>query len=330
MFKRISISILILAAITIGVFVVGPTEPVVLEAKFDTAQLGSGTGSEIDAYLKKSEATVADIKPGAQKQVVWFDPATKSKQPYSLVYLHGFSATSYEIRPVPELIAKELPANIVYTRFKGHGRTGDAMAEATVNDWMQDAAEALAIGRATGEKVVVLATSTGATIATLAARRPELVKDVASFVMVAPNYAVQAAGASILTMPWARQILPKLFGSHRRWEPKNEEQQQWWSTRYPTVALLPMQAAVSTAATVDFEDMNIPVLTIFHPGDGVVKSETTREIMKRWGSKTKAKAEIFEVTTSGDPSNHVIAGDILSPENSQPVATKAIEWIKAQ
>ena len=139
---------------------------------FDPAAIGN----DIDGYLAKREANYSDIKPGAQKQMIWLDPATKSKSPYSVVYIHGFSASLAEVRPVPDLVAKEIGANLFYTRLTGHGRTGDAMAEAKVNDWYNDVAEALAIGRATGGKVIVIATSTGGTLATWAATQPKLMK----------------------------------------------------------------------------------------------------------------------------------------------------------
>ena len=42
------------------------------------------------------------------------------------------------------------------------------MADGSVNAWINDYAEAIAIGRAIGDKVVVIGTSTGASLATFA------------------------------------------------------------------------------------------------------------------------------------------------------------------
>ena len=58
-----------------------------------------------------------------------------------------------------------LGANLFYTRLTGHGQDGAAMAEGSVNAWINDYAEAMAIGRAIGDKVVVIGTSTGASLA---------------------------------------------------------------------------------------------------------------------------------------------------------------------
>ena len=100
--------------------------------------------------------------------------AAETKAPLSIVYLHGFSASSEEIRPVPDDVAAALGANLVHTRFKGHGRDGDAMAEGSVPTWMADAVEALAVARRVGKKVMIMSTSTGGTLAALALHRPEL------------------------------------------------------------------------------------------------------------------------------------------------------------
>ena len=61
------------------------------------------------------------------------------------------------------------------------------MAEGSVNAWINDYAEAIAIGRAIGDKVVVIGTSTGASLATWAASQPDLRDDVATIIAISPN-----------------------------------------------------------------------------------------------------------------------------------------------
>ena len=92
--------------------------------------------------------------------MVWHD-TVGAKTKTSIVVMHGFSATSEEIRPLPDLVAKELGANIYFMRFKGHGRDGNALASATAGDWLEDTAEAMEIGRRIGEKVIIIGTSMG-------------------------------------------------------------------------------------------------------------------------------------------------------------------------
>ena len=70
-----------------------------------------------------------DIRPGLQKEIVWANPATKTKTPLAIVYIHGFSASKGEVRPLPDKVASALGANLFFTRLTGHGEDGAAMAE---------------------------------------------------------------------------------------------------------------------------------------------------------------------------------------------------------
>ena len=47
------------------------------------------------------------------------------------------AATSEEVRPLPEDVAKSLGANLYFTRLAGHGRGDLPMSEPSMNDWMQ-------------------------------------------------------------------------------------------------------------------------------------------------------------------------------------------------
>jgi hypothetical protein len=78
----------------------------------------------------------------------------------AIVYVHGFSASKAEVRPLPDRVAAALHANLFFTRLTGHGQDGTAMAKGSINAWVNNHAEAIAIDRAIGERVVVIGTST--------------------------------------------------------------------------------------------------------------------------------------------------------------------------
>lgn len=178
-------------------FLAGPRVPVSTEIVFDPESLGD----DLDSYLNQQEAAYGDIRPGLEKSIVWADPAAKSKTAVSVVYIHGFSASSGELRPVPDRVARAFGANLYFARLSGHGRDGPAMMEASVNDWINDAAEAIAIGRRLGDRVIMMGTSTGATLTAWTLTQQALARDVAAIVLVSPNFGVRAAGSGILTVP---------------------------------------------------------------------------------------------------------------------------------
>ncbi|MGZ3329056.1 MAG: hypothetical protein ACXU85_18030, partial [Xanthobacteraceae bacterium] len=70
---------------------------------------------DLDLYLVRREAQHADVKPEQGKTIIWNDPATRSKTPLSLVYIHGFSASRKDIAPVIETLAGTLGANAFLT-----------------------------------------------------------------------------------------------------------------------------------------------------------------------------------------------------------------------
>ena len=89
----------------------GPREPAPLDMYFDTAQFDNG----VAAHFARTEARFDDITPGTEKRVIWAgEPEARTE--WSVLYVHGFSATSEEIRPVPDRVAQALGANLILSR----------------------------------------------------------------------------------------------------------------------------------------------------------------------------------------------------------------------
>ena len=231
----------LLALLVLGgmAWIFAPVEPVDRAISFDPASLGD----DLDAYLLASEQQFADIIPGAAKRIVW--AGTKgAKTPLAVIYLHGFSASAEEIRPVPDQIAAALGANLYFARLAGHGRGSAAMAEPLAGDWIEDLAEAMAIGRRLGDRVLVIATSTGGTLAAIGAADPALSDGLAGIVMISPNFGVKPLAGKILDLPFARNWGPLVAGATRSFVPANEGQAKYWTTSYPTSAAIGNRAVV--------------------------------------------------------------------------------------
>lgn len=287
---------------------------------FDAAALAGG----VAPYLSAAEARYPDVKPGLEKRVVWHG-APETRTPWSVVFVHGFSGASEEIRPVPDRVAEALGANLHFTRLAGHGRPGAAMGEATLSDWMADLAEALAIGRAIGGRVLVIAVSTGATLATLAAHDP-MAQGVAGMAFVSPNFRVRNPAARLLDWPLARHWLPLFAGRELGFTPHNDGHARHWTTRYPAVAVFPMAEALRAARRLPHEAAGLPALFLFDDGDRIVDHARTRAVADRWG----APSELCPLSAGpgDDPDRHVIAGAILSPAMTGPVTERIRAWAR--
>lgn len=305
------------------IFMTGPREVMDRTITFVAAEMGD----DLDVYLAKREAAIPGIRPGAEAEIIWADPTARSKTELSFVYLHGFSASKEEIRPVPDRVAAAFGANLFYARLRGHGRDGEALASATAGQWWNDTVEALEIGRRLGERVIVIGASTGATLATLALADPEVSRNIVGFVAVSPNYEFHGAPLAVLTMPYAREILPPIMGERREWEPVSEDQGLWWTTSYPSVAVLPMAATVSAAKGLDFGRISRPALMIFDDDDQVVNHVITRQVAVQWGADVSILSPASNAVEA--PSRHIIVGDIMGPRLTEPVTTAIVEWVKA-
>lgn len=317
-------ALLTLVGLAGALWVFGPYEPAALKGEFDPRKFGEG----VQVYFESVESAYNDITPGVAKRVVWQPGAYEQRTLVSVLYIHGFSATSEEIRPVPDDLANALGANLVYTRLQGHGRGSAPMGEATVAGWMADVAEGLAAARAVGERVVILATSTGGTLAVAAAMDPDLSQDIAAMILVSPNFGVNDPLAFMLTWPAARYWLPLVLGETRSFEPANAQQAIYWTKSYPVTAVLPMAALVQAVADLDVSQIAIPVLFRLSDDDQVVRPDVTRALAGRWGGP--AVVQPVTMGPGDDPSSHVIAGAIMSPGQTEAAVADMLDWLAAQ
>lgn len=311
------LSLLIIALVV--VFALGPKPDTNAEITFEASSIGEN----LDIYLQERESKIANLVEGAQKEIIWADPTAKSQTKISFVYIHGFSATKHEIRPVSDKIADTLESNIFYTRLKGHGRDGEGLAEATLQDWMNDYAEAIAIGERLGEKIILISASTGGSLTTLGLLNSELTKNIVGTVMISPNYEAQGIPTWLANIPWAEKILPAVAGANRSWEPINEDHGKWWTTSYPSKAIFPMTSLLKVLKSIDKSSIETPAFFIYSPDDKVIVAEEAAKAASEWGGPVK----IVTVSQSSDPFNHVLAGDILSPGNTNMIVYEIIAWL---
>ena len=276
--------------------------------------------SDLEGWLAAGEARVPDLRPGEEKEIVWFDPAARVRTPLSVVYVHGFSADRHELDPVPADVARGLGANLFHTRLAGHGATPASLGAARAEDWLHDVAEAVAVGAAIGDRVILMGTSTGGTLALWAASRKAWDVPLAALVLVSPNLGPASPLADLLLWPWGNLIVRLVEGEERCFEPANAGQALHWTTCYPSRALLPMMALVHLVRTTDPGSIVTPTLVLLSPHDEVVSGEATRSFLLQGGGKLR---RFVELDGSTDPARHVLAGDILSPGMNE-VAVGAI------
>ena len=279
----------------------------------------------IEASLKAQEASQGDVRGGLEKAIIWGN-SPQERTDFSILYIHGFSASRGEVHPLPETVARAVNANIFYTRLPGHGRSEDAMGKPSLKEWYATLDEALEIGRIIGKKTIVLSCSTGGTLFIAGLREQARAKNIAGAVFMSPNFAVHNPNAWMGHLPFFRYWAHIVAGHRIGFEPRNELHSKYWTTQYPPKAIVPMMQLIKRVSKMDVSQIKIPALFIYSDDDTIVRSTETDKIYANWGGGVH---RISPKLNKGDDINaHVIAGDALSPSQSETLSQKIIDWIK--
>ncbi len=321
MWKRKWFKFLVVIIFILGVTYVAGPSPDAPEYNYDMPVVPSNSGS-LEKYIAEQEAQHR-IKPNNQARIVWLNDSLKNKTPYSIVYLHGFSASQEEGRPIHTNIAEKFGCNLYLSRLAEHGiDTIDPLKNLTPEKYWESAKQALAIGRKIGQKVIVMGTSTGGTLALkLAAEYPE---EVYALVLLSPNVAINNNKAFLLNNPWGLQIAR--FVTHDDYITASDNRdiyKQYWNWHYPLEATVQLQELIETTMVPEvFAKVKQPVLMLYYyrddiHQDSVVSVPAMLDMFNALGTPRQQKVK-QPITGAGD---HVIGSyiksqDLLSVQNA--------------
>ena len=197
---------------------------------------------ELNNYVAKKEARFPNIKPENHSKIIWADSTMHTKTKYSIVYLHGFSASAKEGDPIHEDLAAHYGANLYLPRLAKHGLIEEnTFLDLTVEELMDSAKEAIAIGKLLGEKVIVFSCSTGSTLGLfLTAGNP----DIAAIIMYSPNVDMHDERSETLVGPWGLEILRFMVGGDFRGFEANDEVKKYWNNHYRIEGLITLKSLI--------------------------------------------------------------------------------------
>lgn len=295
----------------IGVYFVGPK---VDKPQYSTHMPEVPTDAErLVSYLAEQESK-HNLKPDNEARVVWAD-STKQKTEYAVVYLHGFSASQKEGDPVHRKFAERYGCNLYLARISDHGvDTTETLQLFTADRAWESAKEALAIGRTLGEKVIILSTSTGGTLALmLAAEFPEQVH---ALINLSPNIAINNPAAFLLNDPWGLQIARMVMGGKYRVTDASEEKSKYWNKKYRLEAVVQLEELVESRMNKEtFKDIIQPSLTLYYykneeEQDAEVKVSAMLEMHEQLATPESLKVA-KAIPSAGA---HVIGGAMVSKD----------------
>jgi pimeloyl-ACP methyl ester carboxylesterase len=300
----------ILFAILGIVYLLGPRPATPM---YDTAMPVVPAMNELEKFVAANEAA-HKLRPNNEARIVWANDSTRQKTAYSIVYIHGFSASQEEGNPVHRNIAKQFGCNLYLARLAEHGiDTSEQLLNLTADNYWKSAQQALAIGRQLGNKVILMGTSTGGTQALqLAATYPN---DVAALVLYSPNIAINDPNAWILNNHWGLQLARLVKGGkYNIPEDERPVYRQYWNKPYRLEATVALEEMLETTMNTEtFGKIHQPVLLLYYykdeqHQDPVVKVSAMKEMFAALATPDSIKRAIPLPNTG----NHVIASPIKS------------------
>lgn len=266
---------------------------------------------QLEAYIKQNEAK-HKVKPDNEARIVWLD-STRTKTEYSVVYLHGFSASQEEGAPVHSDFAKRFGCNLYLARLADHGiDTTEQLLYFTADRFWESTKEALAIGSAIGDKVILMSTSTGGTVALmLAAEYPD---EVYALINMSPNIDINDPSAFLLNEPWGLQIAKMVFGSDYQVINYNADRLPYWNDKYRLESLTQLQELIEEKMNKStFVKVKQPSLTLYYYKDEEHQDPTVKvSAMLKMEEELGTPAAMKEAIAIPNAGAHVIGSHLVS------------------
>lgn len=269
----------------------------------------------LESYVKQHESK-HKLKPNNEARIVWANDSLKIPTAYAIVYLHGFSASQEEGNPVHRQLAKEFGCNLYLSRLAEHGiDTTEQLINFTADNVWESAKEALVIGKQLGQKVILMGTSTGGTLALkLAADYPN---DVAALILYSPNIEINDPAAFFINNPWGLQVARIVKGGKYLTPPDHSAAYlKYWNSPYRLEAAVQLQELLeSTMMNETFKKIHQPVLSLYYykneqNQDKVVRVSAIKSMMQTISTPSELKVE-KAIPNAGD---HVLASPIRSKD----------------
>ncbi|HBL77756.1 MAG: hypothetical protein A2W90_02385 [Bacteroidetes bacterium GWF2_42_66] len=272
------------------------------------------TIDNIEHFIQEKESKLP-LKPDNESRIFWNNDSLKEKTDWCLLYLHGFSASWYEGHPTHQNFAKRFGMNAYLPRLADHGIvTDEPLLNMTPDNLYESAKEALIMAHILGEKVVIMATSTGGTLTLkLAAEFPEMID---GLILLSPNIRINNSKAFLLSGPWGLQIARNNY--HSNYRVTNEDFEcrecQYWNCKYRLEATVYLQQLISaTMKRKTFEKVKAPLFAGYYykdeaHQDQVVRVDAIIEMFDQLGTPGELKRK----QAFPEAGNHIIGGELFS------------------
>ena len=280
----------------------------------------------LEQWITEKENALGNVRSGNASQIIFNDSVPK-KTKFSVLYLHGFTASGREGEPVHRDIAKALGANLYIPRLYGHGlEETEPMLGFNNEDFWESGKEALAVAKQLGEKVIVLGTSHGGSLSLSLATDP----DIAALCLFGPNIAVYDPKAKLLSKPWGLQIARLVKGgNYHHMVTSNEEKKNYWTTKARLESLIHMQKFLDVKMRkATFKKVQAPVfLGYYYKNDSLQDQVVSVPAMLEMYDQLGTPQHLKQKKAFPEAGDHVLTS-YLSTENYEAVTREVLQFLK--
>jgi esterase/lipase len=267
----------------------------------------------LEKYIAEKE-NQHKLKQDNEARILWVNDSSKKKTEFAVVYIHGFSASQEEGDPVHYEFAQKFGCNLFLNRLEDHGiDTIEPLLNVTADRLWNSAKEAYAIGKQIGNKIILMATSTGGTLALkLASEYP----DIAGLILLSPNIAINDPNAWLLNNPWGLQIARLVKGRYNHSKDTTTVYAQYWDSKYRIESTVQLEELLETTMKEStFRKVKQPTLVLYYYKDEdhqdlVVKVSAMKRMFRQLDTPDSLK-KMIPVPNAGD---HVIGSYIKSKD----------------
>lgn len=303
--------VLVLLLLLVILYFIGP-KPEFSPINYATSQLQYNL-LQLDSVVKSEEHNINGLKPNNEARIIWADSVPK-KTEYSVVYLHGFSASQMEGHPVHINFAKRYGCNIYLSRLAGHGvQDSNAFKTLTPDDFFESAQKALSIGKLLGNKVNVMSCSTGSTLAIMLA---ETNPEIHSFIMYSPNIDIKDPMSYLSDENWGPQLTELVLGSeYNHIKTYSDEAKKYWNEKYHINGIVALKRVIKDYMNDEhFKKINQPLFMGYYykdeeHQDQVVSVPRMLEFYNAISTPLEKKRKVNFTDSKG----HVFSSIIMNP-----------------
>jgi alpha-beta hydrolase superfamily lysophospholipase len=146
---------------------------------------------------------------------------------------------------------------------------------------------------------------------------------IAALILLSPNFGIEDRRAAFISGPLGPWLARLIIGKEYSFKPASSGHAAFWTTQYPSQAVVALMNLVNHARSLELRNLKIPTLVIYTDTDTVVDTKAIQDRFAQIGATQKLIVNLPEAT------RHELTGDALAPETVQPVLARIMQFLSS-